>query len=135
LASDDVILRLQGLAEDSRTDLAVRQTAIRALGRSGRKSAAVVLLDRLGDDKEAMRLAAADALTELTGQSYGTDFKLWRGWGGPETGTCRTNGGGRPASPTKRSEFAGWKATWNEPGRRSPPCSSSSIAACPQLIG
>jgi HEAT repeat protein len=80
LATDAIILRLQGLAEDARTDLAVRQTALWTLGRSGRKSAAVVLLDRLADDKEALRQAAADALAELTGQSHGTDVARWRAW-------------------------------------------------------
>jgi len=80
LATDAVILRLQGLAEDAKTDLAVCQAAVWALGRSGRKSAAVVLLDRLADDRETVRRAAADALTDLTGETYGSDVPRWRAW-------------------------------------------------------
>jgi HEAT repeat protein len=80
LSTDAVILRLQALAEDARTDVAVRQAAVRALGHSGRKSAAVVLLDRLADDRESLRLAAADALADLTGQTHGTDVTRWRAW-------------------------------------------------------
>jgi HEAT repeat protein len=80
LATDAVILRLQGLAEDSRTELAVRQASVWALGRSGRKSAAIVLLDRLADDKDALRRAAADALADLTGETYGLDLARWRAW-------------------------------------------------------
>ena len=50
------------------------------LGRSGRKPAAVVLLDQLSGENDALRRAAADALADLTGQAYGNDVALWRGW-------------------------------------------------------
>ncbi len=80
LATSDVILRLQGLAEDGKLDLGVRQAALWTLGRSGRKSAAVVLLDRLADDQEAVRRAAADALADLTGEAYGLDMERWHAW-------------------------------------------------------
>jgi len=80
LATGEVVLRLQGLAEDSKGDLGVRQAALWALGRSGRKSAAVVLLDRLADDRDDVRRAAADALAELTGETYGLDVARWRAW-------------------------------------------------------
>jgi HEAT repeat protein len=80
LATDNVVLRLEALAEDARADAGVRQAAIRTLGQSGRKAAAVVLLDRLADEEPAIRQAAADALADLTGRTHGTDVARWRAW-------------------------------------------------------
>lgn len=80
LADPTVVLRLQARAEDNRADLVVRQAALAALGRTGRKAAAVVLLDQLSSDNEALRRSAADALADLTGQTYGTDLGRWREW-------------------------------------------------------
>lgn len=80
LADSDTLLQLQRLAEDAQTDLAARQAALWALGRSGRKSAAQVLLDQLADSEEPIRHAAAEALTDLSGQNFGTDAGAWRLW-------------------------------------------------------
>lgn len=80
LADADLILRLQALAEDVKIDPKVRQAAVWCLGHSGRKSAAVVLLDQLSSDEKALREAAAEALTSLTGQACGTDASAWRAW-------------------------------------------------------
>jgi HEAT repeat protein len=80
LADPGVILRLQARAEDSKAELPLRQAALVALGRTGRKSAAVVLLDQLSGDNEALRRTAAEALAELTGQDHGTDLERWRAW-------------------------------------------------------
>ena len=66
------------LAEDDRTDSALRQIALWALGHSGQKAAVVVLLDQLSNPSESLRQAAADALTELTGLAYGIDVVGWR---------------------------------------------------------
>lgn len=80
IADADLILRLQGLAEDDKTDVAVRQAAVWSLGQSGRKSAAIVLLDQLSSPEKALRQSAADALATLTGQACGTDAAAWRAW-------------------------------------------------------
>src|SRR5262249_47769984 len=79
LADARVLDRLRALIEDSRRDLAVRQAAVSALGRSGRKASAGILIDQLGGD-EGLRRAAAEALTDLSGQTYGTDMARWRAW-------------------------------------------------------
>ncbi len=80
LADIALVRRLQALIEDERTDAALRQIALWALGHSGQKAAVVVLLDQLSNQNESLRQSAADALTELTGLSYGTDVARWRGW-------------------------------------------------------
>jgi HEAT repeat protein len=80
LAETPLLLRLRSLLEDDRADPAVRQLALKTLGRCGRRQAMVVLLDQLSSDDEAIRKGAADALTELTGQSYGLDIPAWRSW-------------------------------------------------------
>ncbi|MGE3804009.1 MAG: HEAT repeat domain-containing protein [Gemmataceae bacterium] len=72
--------RLRALAADNNLDIGTRQSAIAALGRSGRKSAAVVLLEVLAHDQQELRQAARDALTELTGQDCGGDICCWRAW-------------------------------------------------------
>ncbi len=80
LAGPEVVLRLQALAQDARVELPVRQAALAALGRNGRKAAALVLLDQLSNDDPTLRQAAADALAELTGQAFGLDIPRWREW-------------------------------------------------------
>jgi HEAT repeat protein len=80
LPEPPIVLRLQNVAEDTTMDLAARQAALWALGRCGRKGAAVVLLDQLSCDNEAVRCAAADALAELTGENHGLDLDRWRAW-------------------------------------------------------
>jgi HEAT repeat protein len=75
-----IVLRLKNVAEDTTLDLAVRQAALWSLGRCGRKGAAVVLLDQLSCDNEAVRRAAAEALAELTGENHGLDLDRWRLW-------------------------------------------------------
>jgi HEAT repeat protein len=75
-----LVERLQAITEDGKADLAVRQAAVWALGRCGRKQAAPVLLELLAGDNEALRRAAADALTDLSGQSFGPDTERWRAW-------------------------------------------------------
>jgi HEAT repeat protein len=80
LADAKIILRLQAVAEDTKADVAVRQTAVWTLGRCGHKSAAVVLLDLLSSEPRALRQAAVEALTSLTGQACGDDVTAWRAW-------------------------------------------------------
>lgn len=80
LADADVILRLHALADDPRADLDVRQTALVTLGLTGRKAAALVLLDHLSGEHELLCRTAAEALTNLTGQPFDRDVDLWRAW-------------------------------------------------------
>jgi HEAT repeat protein len=80
LADAKIILRLQAVAEDRKADRDVRQAAVWTLGRSGHKSAAVVLLDQLSSDQRPLRQAAVEALTSLTGQPCGDDAAAWRAW-------------------------------------------------------
>jgi HEAT repeat protein len=80
LADLALMRRLQALIEDERTDAALRQISLWALGHSGQKAAVVVLLDQLSNPNEALRQSAADALAELTGLAYGIDVAGWRRW-------------------------------------------------------
>lgn len=80
IADERVLRKLQHLAEDGRGDLAVRQAALWALGRSGKKAAVEVLIDHLRSDREPLRRTAAEGLTDLTGLGHGTDFELWEAW-------------------------------------------------------
>ncbi len=87
LADRGTLLRLQALVEDRHADLAARQAALWALGRSGRKSAAQILLEQLDashgtapDKEEPIRRAAAEALADLSGQNYRMDLAAWRLW-------------------------------------------------------
>ena len=80
LADIALVRRLQALVEDERTDSALRQIALWALGHSGQKGAVVVLLDQLSNPNESLRQSAADALAELTGLAYGVNVAGWRGW-------------------------------------------------------
>src|SRR5262249_42092508 len=51
-----------------------------ALGRCGRKQAVPILLEQLAGENEALRRSAADALADLTGQSFGAERERWRDW-------------------------------------------------------
>jgi HEAT repeat protein len=79
-ADPAVMLRLQTLIEDARTELAIRQEALWVIGKSGRKSTAIFLLEQLASPEENLRRTAADALTEQTGLNYGLDIARWRSW-------------------------------------------------------
>jgi HEAT repeat protein len=80
VADGDTILHLRALAADARAELTARLTAVWVLGHSGRKAAAPPLLDQLAGENEILRQAAVEALTELTGQTFGTDVNRWRAW-------------------------------------------------------
>jgi HEAT repeat protein len=72
--------RLLALAEDATAPPAARQAAVVALGKAIHKSSIVPLLSLLTSDTPAIRQAAALALEELTGYSYGTDALAWQSW-------------------------------------------------------
>lgn len=80
IGDGNILLRLEGLVEDARADLPVRQEALWALGQCGQKSAVAVLLEQLNNHDEALRRTAADALTEQTGLRYGGDSARWKAW-------------------------------------------------------
>jgi HEAT repeat protein len=80
LADGPLMSRLQTLIEDSKIELEVRQTLTRALARSTKKSAVVLLLNQLANADGRMRQAAADALTALSGMNYGLDPERWAAW-------------------------------------------------------
>jgi HEAT repeat protein len=75
-----VVHRLLGIAEDNAAPLAGRQSAALTLGKSGQKAAVTALLSLLTADAPAIRLAAADALEDLTGQDYGPSPAAWQDW-------------------------------------------------------
>lgn len=79
LADPVILARLRSLAEDYEAEPAVRQLTIHALGRSGKQAAAGMLVEILGQD-DLLRRAAADALTDLTGHTYGPDVERWCSW-------------------------------------------------------
>jgi HEAT repeat protein len=80
LPQRDLVRRLQAVVDDACAELAVRQTALWVLGRSGRKQAVAVLVSQLDADAEELRRVAAAALADLTGQNYGQDAARWRAW-------------------------------------------------------
>ncbi|MBL8793582.1 MAG: HEAT repeat domain-containing protein [Planctomycetia bacterium] len=75
-----VVLRLQALIENPRVEPEIRQQAVAALGRSGKKAAMVVLLEQLNNAEQSVARAAADALADQTGVNYGLDAARWRAW-------------------------------------------------------
>lgn len=79
LAEPATIRRLENLADDSQTELRTRQAILLAFGRSGRRSAAAILIKYLRGP-EALRQTAADGLAELTGHAYGNDVGRWGAW-------------------------------------------------------
>jgi HEAT repeat protein len=80
LADADAVVRLRALAGDAKVEPAARQLAVWTLGRCGLKTAVLPLLDQLASDQELLRQAAVEALTELTGQTFGPDVARWRSW-------------------------------------------------------
>jgi HEAT repeat protein len=78
LPSPDLLKRLETIARDPRSDLRVRQTALWAVGRTGKHAAAGVLVG-FTDAQEDLRRIALAALTDLTGLSY-TDAAKWKAW-------------------------------------------------------
>jgi HEAT repeat protein len=80
LANPRLVTRLRELAADREAEPAARQIALWTLGRCGSKQAARILLDHLACDVEPLRLAAASALHDLSGQDFGTDVGRWQGW-------------------------------------------------------
>jgi HEAT repeat protein len=80
LHCQNLVHRLQAIAEDSKADVAARQAAIWALGRCGRKAAYTPLFNQLRNPNDALRRAAADALADLTGQNFGTELDHWQAW-------------------------------------------------------
>jgi HEAT repeat protein len=80
LPDPELVRRLQAVAKDERADLRVRQTALWALGRCGRKQAAAVLVEQLAADAPDLRRIAASALADLTGEAHGQDAARWRAW-------------------------------------------------------
>ncbi len=80
VADCNLRIRLQAVIEDGQADVAARQAALATLGRCGRKAAVVVLLEQLANLDESIRRAAADALSDLSGQNLGTDAAAWRSW-------------------------------------------------------
>lgn len=75
-----LVPQLQTLLLDARADLRVRQMALWTLGRCGRKEAAAVLVEAIGQDNEELRRIAAASLTDLTGQAHGPDVAWWKAW-------------------------------------------------------
>jgi HEAT repeat protein len=80
LADDILVFRLRSLADDPHAELAARQAALAALGRSGRLTAVEGLIEHLAGSEEILRQAAQDALTELTGHDFGRDLARWQTW-------------------------------------------------------
>ncbi|MFM7111499.1 MAG: hypothetical protein ACKO26_10165, partial [Planctomycetota bacterium] len=72
--------RLKLVIDDPRADARARVAAVGTLGHSGRRVAAEPLLATLESGDEALRLAAADALADLSGWRYGPDIAKWRAW-------------------------------------------------------
>jgi HEAT repeat protein len=80
LPDPEIVDRLQTIASETKHDLALRQMALWTLGRSGRKAAVEVLLGHLSADNPEMARMASLALTELTGQNYGSETARWKEW-------------------------------------------------------
>lgn len=75
----NTLAALRRLSQDELADDAARVAAVSALGRCGCKDAVPILVRTLGSEGP-LRQAAADALAELTGQTFGTDEGRWRDW-------------------------------------------------------
>src|SRR5262249_14637860 len=75
-----LVRRLQAIAENVHADLAVRQSALIALGGTGRKAAVEILIQQLASDQESLRQSAADGLERMTGQPFGLDGERWQTW-------------------------------------------------------
>jgi HEAT repeat protein len=80
LVDPNLVRRLQTIVQDPRADVTVRQTALWTLGRTGRKQAIEAILEQLTSDNADLVRMAGMALTELTGQTYGSDAGRWKAW-------------------------------------------------------
>jgi HEAT repeat protein len=78
LPSPDLLRKLEVIARDEKADIRVRQTALWAMGRTGRHAAAGVLVGFV-DAPEDLRRIALPALSELTGLNY-TEPARWKDW-------------------------------------------------------
>jgi HEAT repeat protein len=80
LTSSSLVPRLEKIVANGKEELRVRQTAIWALGRTGRKEAAGALVGLVGSANEDLARIAVGALTDLSGQALGLDRERWRAW-------------------------------------------------------
>lgn len=80
LANADILKRLKALAEDAQADLQARREALWALGRSGLKAAAEILLEQMVNPDEVIRRAASEGLADLSGHNWKLDLPRWRSW-------------------------------------------------------
>lgn len=80
LPAPGLVAKLEEVAKDAHRDPVIHQAALWTLGRTGRKQAAEALIHALSSDNADTRKVAGAALTELTGQNYGTDLKRWKSW-------------------------------------------------------
>ena len=58
----------------------VRQESVIALGEIGDKEAIPTAIEALKDDYKDVQLAAAGALTKLTGEDFGRNYEEWTEW-------------------------------------------------------
>jgi len=72
--------KLKQIAENNRSEDNIRQQAIIALGKTGKKSAAETLLKLFIDPKESIRQTSRQALAELIGEDLGRDSVTWQLW-------------------------------------------------------
>jgi HEAT repeat protein len=80
LPNPDLVQVLQKCIEDAHSDIGSCQAAIWTLGRTGRKGAVPPLLALLQTHPDPLRQAAAEALSDISGQNYGTDSAQWQAW-------------------------------------------------------
>ena len=98
-------------------------------GPCGRKVGLCVLLDHLEDEHEGLRLAAADALADLSGQSDRPDPARWNAWWSSARMGPRSTGWSA-GWPTSRAGRGASKATWSGRAPRCSCCISSCTAGC-----
>ena len=72
--------KLKQIAENNSLNESIRQQAIIALGKTGKKSAAETLLKLFTDSKESIRLVGRQALADLIGEDLGRDNITWQLW-------------------------------------------------------
>jgi HEAT repeat protein len=80
LPTPDLVAQLEKLARDPLAEVRTRQTSLWTLGRCGRKDAAGVLVEMVASDNDDLRRVAANALHDLTGQTYGLETARWQAW-------------------------------------------------------
>lgn len=79
-ADGQLVQRIRKLLDDGQSEPNLRQTLLLILGRSGSQEAGPVLVKQLDADNEAVQRAAADALADLSGLSFGLDRTRWKAW-------------------------------------------------------